>query len=76
MNISTLPIPAIRHKVKIFPCPHLHTTIDTIGSIQFYAGDVIDTTEDRLICSDCGANLDTLQPAREQIAIAIVELAQ
>ena len=38
-------------------CQHKHTVIETIGYIRFYAGDIIDTTRDILVCRDCGRKI-------------------
>ena len=79
MTTSTLPIPAIRKRApRTYPCPHIHTTITTTGTLRFVAGDISDTLEDRLICVDCGECLDDLPrqaQACEQNAVLLLELA-
>lgn len=45
-------------------CQHLHTVIQTTGSIRFVAGDIEDDTHDETICLDCGETL-TVQPQPE-----------
>lgn len=35
-------------------CPHKHTAILTTGDLTFIAGELVDTLQDVLICTDCG----------------------
>lgn len=35
------------------PCNHSHTVNETTGSVSFVAGEIVDTTTDRVFCLDC-----------------------
>lgn len=39
-------------------CPHTNRAVEAYGNIAYTGGDVLDTTEEHLVCTDCGAYLD------------------
>jgi len=39
-------------------CPHINRAVEAYGHIVYTGGDVLDTTEEHLVCTDCGAYLD------------------
>lgn len=44
--------------VLIVVCPHANKAVEAYGHIAISGGDVLDTTEEHLVCTDCGAYLD------------------
>lgn len=46
-------------------CKHEHVIQQTRGSVYFSVGDVVDTTQDYLVCIDCGAEIE---PERDDLS--------
>ena len=66
-SVIVPPVRTHRRALRAYPCPHLSTYLTATGSIRYVAGEIVDTTEDRIVCADCGRTLPTDRKPRARV---------